>query len=243
LGFFPHRGNLIIITQSDSCIILVKHIRYQTYSCIIVLTDTLYRLISLSPLPLSYIMKFFNSSSSGDVLLMAVVASAVLAPSSDAFSMAPRGGIARNPFVSVARRVALSDPNTSTDIEAEESSSSSFEAEAAPVRHTVYVGNLPFTTTTDTVRQMFEGVAAVKSVSLPTNPDYLDKVTGMPMSKGFAFVDVEREEDVAKAIAELNEVEIEGRALRVNKMMPKEEVNRAAGNAPRRDNTPEGTRP
>jgi RNA recognition motif-containing protein len=177
-------------------------------------------------------MKSFSSS----LVLAVVVAASVASSFVDAFSLAPRGGIARNPYVSVARQVSLSDPG----IEATAESSSFSDSDSAPVRHTVYVGNLPFTTTTDTVRQMFEGVVSVKAISLPTNPNFLDEVTGMPMSKGFAFVDVEREEDIAKAIAELHDIEIEGRPLRVNKMMPKEEINRT-GNSQNKNFTPDGT--
>lgn len=202
-------------------------------------------------------MKSFSSS-----LLVAAVIAASMASSSvvDAFSLSPRGGIARNPYVSVARRVALSDPNTSTDIDVTESpsdvavdltdspSDAAVDAasedvavdaaaeDAAPVRHTVYVGNLPFTTTSDAVREMFEKIVIVKDVSLPTKPNVVDEVTGMPISKGFAFVDVEREEDIEKAIAALNEIEIEGRSIRVSKILPKEEVKRE-----KRNFSPEGT--
>jgi RNA recognition motif. (a.k.a. RRM, RBD, or RNP domain) len=165
----------------------------------------------------------------------------------DAFSLAPRGGLAPNPFVSVARRVALSDPNTSAaDIEAEPSPSSASEVDGAEasaafavpedaddapaaVRHTVYVGNLPFTATEESVRSMFEGTVTVKAVALPTNPNFLDPNTGMPSSKGFGFVDVEDESQVERAISVLNGLDVEGRLLRVNKLMSKEEVNSMRG--------------
>jgi len=56
------------------------------------------------------------------------------------------------------------------------------------------------------------------------NPNMIDENTGLQKSKGFAFVDVESEEMIVAAVEALNEVELDGRTMRVNKLLPKEEV-------------------
>ena len=74
----------------------------------------------------------------------------------------------------------------------------------------LYVGNLSFKTTEDALRQMFardgRQVVDCKIIS--------DRETGR--SRGFAFVEMANDDDANKAIAALDGVEIDGRALRVN---------------------------
>jgi cold-inducible RNA-binding protein len=97
------------------------------------------------------------------------------------------------------------------------------EAEKEEIK--LYVGNLPFTATDAQVRQLFENAdIPVVAVSLPTNPYRVNEETGLPFSKGFAFVTLDSEELVEKGIKALNEQDFEGRFLRVNKMLPKEEL-------------------
>ncbi|MCC7012812.1 MAG: RNA-binding protein [Planctomycetes bacterium] len=74
----------------------------------------------------------------------------------------------------------------------------------------LYVGNLNFKTTENTLRSAFEnGGRKVTEVAIVT-----DKMTGKP--RGFAFVRMGTPEDAAAAIQELNGAEIDGRPLRVN---------------------------
>jgi RNA recognition motif-containing protein len=74
----------------------------------------------------------------------------------------------------------------------------------------LYVGNLNFKTTENTLRAAFEGGGRkVTEVAIVT-----DKMTGKP--RGFAFVRMGTPEDAAAAIQELNGAEIDGRPLRVN---------------------------
>lgn len=73
---------------------------------------------------------------------------------------------------------------------------------------TIYVGNLPFTTEEEEVRDLFAAhgeVYAVKMIS--------DRETGQP--RGFAFVDMNRE-SADQAIEALDGAELGGRNLRVN---------------------------
>jgi RNA recognition motif-containing protein len=108
------------------------------------------------------------------------------------------------------------------------------------VEYKVYVGSLPFTVTADEVRKIFEdnSSVAIKSVSLPVNNDRVDEATGMPMSKGFAFVSVESEEDIEKAISAMNGFEIDGRTLRVNKLLSKDQMENMKS---KRNMVPDGT--
>lgn len=77
----------------------------------------------------------------------------------------------------------------------------------------IYVGNLPWSTTEDGVSSLFSHHGAVLSVKLP-----LDRDSGRP--RGFGFVEM-GDDDASQAISALNGREFEGRALRVNKAEPK----------------------
>ena len=73
----------------------------------------------------------------------------------------------------------------------------------------LYVGNLSFNTTGDTVREHFEAVGTVTDVHL-----VMDRDTGRP--RGFAFVTMGSPADATKAISEMNGKTVDGRPLRVN---------------------------
>ena len=74
----------------------------------------------------------------------------------------------------------------------------------------LYVGNLSFNSTEDSITQAFEQDSRrVKSVSVVTDRD-----TGRP--RGFAFVEMETEDDARAAIEALDGAELDGRTLRVN---------------------------
>lgn len=90
----------------------------------------------------------------------------------------------------------------------------------------LYVGNLPFTATEDSVRALFAPHGTVEKLSLINDRD-----TGSP--RGFGFVEMENA-DAARAIQALNGADFGGRPLRVNEAQNKE---RSGGNergAPRR---------
>ncbi len=72
----------------------------------------------------------------------------------------------------------------------------------------LYVGNLPFDATTDTVRAAFEAFGTVHDVSLIT-----DRETGRP--RGFGFVEMD-EEGAKAAIEGLDSKDFGGRNLTVN---------------------------
>ncbi|UJR82934.1 RNA recognition motif domain-containing protein [Sandaracinus amylolyticus] len=73
----------------------------------------------------------------------------------------------------------------------------------------LYVGNLAFHTTEDTLRATFRAIGEVDRVDLPT-----DRETGR--MRGFAFVTMASAEDAARAISKLDGTSLDGRDLRVN---------------------------
>jgi cold-inducible RNA-binding protein len=74
----------------------------------------------------------------------------------------------------------------------------------------LFIGNLPFDTTESQVKDLIAGGSrTVRSVKIIT-----DKDTGR--SRGFAFVDLDSEDEAKAAIAELNGKDFNGRALKVN---------------------------
>lgn len=81
----------------------------------------------------------------------------------------------------------------------------------------LYVGNLPFTATEDSIRALFAEHGVVESLSLIT-----DRETGSP--RGFGFVEM-ASADAARATQALNGADFGGRALRINEAQNKERSN------------------
>jgi RNA recognition motif-containing protein len=78
----------------------------------------------------------------------------------------------------------------------------------------VFVGNLDFGATEESIRSAFEAYGAVERVSLVTDRD-----TGR--SRGFAFVEMSDSQQADQAIAALNGSNLGGRAINVNEARPK----------------------
>jgi cold-inducible RNA-binding protein len=79
----------------------------------------------------------------------------------------------------------------------------------------IFVGNLAFSATDDTLRQLFESHGVVDKVNMITDRD-----TGR--SKGFGFVEMPDSAAAKAAIQGLNGKELDGRALTVNEAKPRE---------------------
>ena len=86
----------------------------------------------------------------------------------------------------------------------------------------IFVGSLPFKIEESELQEIFEEYGEVASVKIIT-----DRATGR--SKGFGFVEMPNEEEAKKAIEELNNAEVEGRTIVVNKAEEKKEGSRPAG--------------
>ena len=73
----------------------------------------------------------------------------------------------------------------------------------------LYVGNLPFTTNEEELREVFERHGTVSSVNVIT-----DRETGRP--RGFAFVEMDEASAADDAMRALDGSDLGGRNLRVN---------------------------
>ncbi len=78
----------------------------------------------------------------------------------------------------------------------------------------LYVGNLPYSATEETLRETFSKCGDVDSATMITDRD-----TGQ--SKGFGFVEMSRDSEAQKAIQELNGSTLDGREIKVNEAKPK----------------------
>lgn len=77
----------------------------------------------------------------------------------------------------------------------------------------LYVGNLSYGTTQETLREFFSQAGEVQSAIIIVN-----KVSGR--SKGFGFVEMSSEEEAKKAIEMLNGQELDGRNIIVDIARP-----------------------
>lgn len=78
----------------------------------------------------------------------------------------------------------------------------------------IFVGNLDFGATEESIRSLFESHGAVERVNLVTDRD-----TGR--SRGFAFVEMTDTDQADRAIAALNGTVLGSRTLNVNEARPK----------------------
>ncbi|AFY50005.1 RRM domain-containing RNA-binding protein [Nostoc sp. PCC 7524] len=86
----------------------------------------------------------------------------------------------------------------------------------------VYVGNLSYDVTEDSLNAVFAEYGSVKRVQLPT-----DRETGRV--RGFGFVEMSSDAEETAAIEALDGAEWMGRDLKVNKAKPKEDRNSFGG--------------
>ncbi|MBI2066485.1 MAG: RNA-binding protein [Deltaproteobacteria bacterium] len=80
----------------------------------------------------------------------------------------------------------------------------------------LYVGNLPFTVTSDQLREHFSQHGTVETAEV-----VMDRFSGR--SKGFGFVEMSTDEEAQAVIGKLNGQDFSGRQLTVNEARPKTE--------------------
>jgi RNA recognition motif-containing protein len=80
----------------------------------------------------------------------------------------------------------------------------------------IYVGNLSYDTTDDGLQQAFAVYGSVASASV-----IRDRDTGR--SRGFGFVEMDRDEEADAAISALHDSQLDGRTLTVNEARPRED--------------------
>ena len=86
----------------------------------------------------------------------------------------------------------------------------------------LYVGGLPYKTTNEELKALFEAAGQVTSATI-----IMDKMTGR--SKGFGFVEMENDADAEKAISMFDGKDYDGRNLTVNEARPMEERPQGGG--------------
>jgi len=79
----------------------------------------------------------------------------------------------------------------------------------------LHVGNLPFSVGDEELKSLFSAYETEEITLIK------DKFSGR--SKGFGFVTIANDEVAQKAIAELNEKDVQGRALKVSEARPMED--------------------
>jgi RNA recognition motif-containing protein len=77
----------------------------------------------------------------------------------------------------------------------------------------VYVGNLPFSVGAEELKKLFAEFGEIAEATVIS-----DKFSGR--SKGFGFVTFANKEDAEKAVAAMNEKDVQGRALKVSEAKP-----------------------
>ncbi len=88
--------------------------------------------------------------------------------------------------------------------------------------HKVYVGNLPYTVTNESLQALFDDCGTIDSVNVIE-----DHYTGK--SKGFAFITFEDKSGMDKAVEDKNGEEIDGRKIIVNVAREKEKGGNRGG--------------
>jgi RNA recognition motif-containing protein len=91
----------------------------------------------------------------------------------------------------------------------------------------LYVGNLPYTVSEDSLSEKFSEFGRVESVKVITDRD-----TGQ--SKGFGFIEMGTDSEAHAAIDGLNGTDYEGRPMKVNEAKPQERGGRGGGGGGRR---------
>jgi len=91
---------------------------------------------------------------------------------------------------------------------------------------TIYIGNLSFEAEEDDLRNIFDEYGKVSRISMPK-----DRETGK--KRGFAFVEMDSDDEEEKAIETLDGAEWMGRIIKVNKAKPRENRRSGDGGFPR----------
>ena len=78
----------------------------------------------------------------------------------------------------------------------------------------IYIGNLPYQTSEDDLRDLFAAHGEVSSVNI-----IVDRDSGR--SKGFGFVEMPDKAQAESAINAINQSDVNGRSVRVNEARPR----------------------
>jgi cold-inducible RNA-binding protein len=90
----------------------------------------------------------------------------------------------------------------------------------------IFVGNLPFQTTSAELEALFKRFGTCESASVVT-----DRTTGR--SRGFGFVEMSSADEAQRAVAELNGHDLQGRSLTVSEARDRPAGGGGGGRGPR----------
>ena len=91
----------------------------------------------------------------------------------------------------------------------------------------IFVGNLSFGASEESVRALFEPHGTVDRVNIVKDRD-----TGQ--ARGFGFLEMSNDREGDKAIAAVNGIDLDGRTLNVNEARPKADRSSGGGGAGRK---------
>ena len=77
----------------------------------------------------------------------------------------------------------------------------------------LYIGNLPYSVTEQTIQSTFSQLGTVEAINLITDRD-------SGQSKGFGFIEMRTDAEANAAISKLHGTELEGRPIKVNEAKP-----------------------
>ena len=117
----------------------------------------------------------------------------------------------------MGRRMSGDSPRSpeipSTRVEAE-SDLNRWTGKGRTLKMNIYVGNLPFSSTSADLEDLFGEYGQVDSAAVIS-----DRETGR--SRGFGFVEMASDDDARRAIEELDGSDLDGRNLKVNEARPR----------------------
>lgn len=108
-----------------------------------------------------------------------------------------------------ALNVDFSTPRAKPDANAAGGRANKYGDKRSAPSNTLFLGNLSFDCTNDSVQEIFAEYGNITRVSLPT-----DRETGA--IKGFGYVDFSSQEEATAALEALNGQDVEGRAIRID---------------------------
>lgn len=118
--------------------------------------------------------------------------------------------------------VDFSTPRQKPDANAAGNRANKYGDKRSAPSNTLFLGNLSFDCTNDSVQQIFAEYGTITRVSLPT-----DRETGA--IKGFGYVDFTSQEEATAALEALNGQDVEGRAIRIDYAAAREDNGNGGG--------------
>jgi nucleolin len=112
--------------------------------------------------------------------------------------------------------VDFSTPRQKPDANAAGARANKYGDKRSPPSNTLFLGNVSFECSNESIQEIFAEYGNITRVSLPTDRD-----TGS--LKGFGYVDFSSQQEATAALEALNGQEIEGRAIRIDYATPRED--------------------